>query len=86
MNTYLVPELISEKNKEQVSELVAMLKEFKLSENEIMEIAGKFQIEKVKKHQVIVRMNESMDKLFLVIHGIARGVYFDSDGRWLQFP
>lgn len=73
---------IAESDREKTRELViSYLKEYGFSEQESSEIACKFQMEKVKKNQVIIDMNESLDKIFLITEGIARGVYFDMDGK-----
>lgn len=61
--------------------VVEYLKGYGLSDNESMEIASAFQMERVKKNEVIIDVDESLNKIFLITKGIARGVYFDADGR-----
>lgn len=73
---------ISEMNREKMRErIISYLNKYGFSEYESIEIASMFQMEKVKKNQVIIDMNESLDKIFLITEGIARGVYFDMDGK-----
>lgn len=61
--------------------VVEYLKGYGLSDDESREIADAFQVERVKKNEVIIDIGESLSKVFFVAKGIARGVYFDADGR-----
>lgn len=65
----------------QKARVVEYLKGYGFTQEESMEIASAFHMETVKKKEVIIDIEESIDKVFLVVSGIARGVYFDVDGR-----
>lgn len=60
---------------------VDYLKKYGFSDCESKEIASVFKTENVRKKEAVIDVDESLNQIFLITKGIARGVYLDKEGR-----